>query len=327
MDTVLVLKSLRAEGLALLQQRPGTSVVVIDAPTPQGVLDAIASADALLVKNTPITPAMVDAAERLKVVSKHGVGLDNLPVEHLTSRGVPVTTVGDANSGAVAEHALMLMLALSRRLPQYDARTRAGGYITDPDWPTHELAGRRLLVIGAGRIGLRVARLARAFGMAVAAHDPDARDEDLAALRIEPAADLHAALGAADIVSLHCPLTEATRRLMDASRLAAMRPGALLINTGRGGLVDEAALLVALREGRISGAGLDVFEVEPPDPTNPLFAERGVIVTPHTAALTEETSIRMARVAAQNCLAGLEGRLAADMVVNPEVLLRHAVRA
>ena len=333
-DTVLVLKPLRPEGLELLETREGLEIVRLDAPTPGTVAEAIGRADALCIKNTPLTEAALERAVRLRVVAKHGVGLDNLPMDALSARGIPVLTVGDANATSVAEHALMLMLGLARRVGRYDARARAGGYIADPDWPTHELAGSRLLLVGLGRIGERVARLARAFDVEVAAFDPWA---DAAAFERAGAAretDLDAALGRADHVSLHCPLTEDTRRLMDADRLRRMKPGAFLINTARGELVDEAALLAALpvdpdgagagasvpaAPAGLAGAGLDVFEVEPPDPANPLFANPAVLVSPHSAALTVETAIRMARLTARNALAGLDGAWDDRYLANPEI--------
>lgn len=316
-DTVLILKPLRGEGRDLLEARASTRVIGLDVPTPDETAALLAGADALCVKNTPITEAMLDAAPRLRIVSKHGVGLDNLPMAALTARGIPVATVGDANAPSVAEHAVMLMLGLARRVVQYDARTRAGGYITDPDWPTRDLGGRRLLLVGVGRIGARVALVALALGMEVAAHDPFA-----AALPegVEREDDLATALGRADVVSLHCPLTPGTRHLIDRERLAAMKPGALLVNTGRGELVDEAALVAALEAGHLAGAGLDVFEVEPPDPTNPLFARGDVLLSPHSAALTEEGAIRMARRTALNAIAGLDDALDPSFVVNAREL-------
>ena len=316
-DTVLILKPLRVEGRLLLDARADTRVVGIDAPEPDEVARALRDADALCIKNTPVTAAMIEGATRLRVVSKHGVGLDNLPMEALTARRIPVATVGDANAPSVAEHAVMLMLALARRVVQYDARTRGGGYIIDPRWPTHDLGGKRLLLVGVGRIGVRVARAALALDMTVAAHDPFAAALPEGVARED---DLPAALGRADVVSLHCPLTDDTRHLIDAAALAAMRPGAMLVNTGRGELVDEAALLAALEAGHLAGAGLDVFETEPPDPANPLFARGDVLLSPHSAALTEEGAIRMAERTALNAIAGLDGTLDPAFVANAEVL-------
>ena len=313
---VLVLKPLRAEGRDLLEARAGTRVALLDVPTPEETAALLADADALCVKNTPITAAMLEGAPRLRVVSKHGVGLDNLPMDALTARAIPVATVGDANAPSVAEHTIMLVLGLARRTVQYDARTRAGGYITDPDWPTRDLGGRRLLLVGVGRIGARVARIALAMDMEVAAYDPFAAALPDGVARED---DLAAALGRADVVSLHCPLTPDTHHLIDAAALGRMRAGALLVNTGRGELVDEAALLAALEAGHLAGAGLDVFETEPPEPANPLLVRADVLVSPHTAALTEEGAIRMARRTALNAIAGLDGALDPAFVANRKV--------
>lgn len=316
MPKVLILKPLHAAGLSLLQARAGLELIQLDAPTPAQIMEVIADVDVICIKNTPLTPDMLARATSLRAISKHGVGLDNLPMAELSARGIPVATIGDANAGSVAEHALMMMLALSRRALQYDARARSGGYINDPDWPTHELSGKRLVLIGVGRIGGRVARLAQAFGVQVSAYDPAASAVALASQDITRADDLTAALGQADIVSLHCPLTPQTDQLMNAARLAAMKPGSLLINTARGELIDEAALLDALPGGSaadtLTGAGLDVFAVEPPQPGNPLFASPYIIASPHSAALTVETGMRMARITAENALAALAAHLVAN---------------
>lgn len=314
--TVLVLKPLRAAGLSLLEARGDLRVIRVDSPTEADIAAHLPDAHAVCIKNTPLPAALLKDAPNLRVVSKHGVGLDNLPMAALTARGIPVAWIGDANANAVAEHAMMLMLALARRLPQYQARARAGGYVGDPDWPTFDLRGRRLLLVGLGRIGSRVAALARAFGMEVSAYDPAAPDSP----GIARAHDLHGALSRADVVSLHAPLTPGTRSLMGADAFTAMPRGGWLVNTARGELVDEAALLAALDAGRLAGAALDVLRTEPPDPADPLLAHPRVIVTPHTAALTEDAAEAMSRLTARNALDGLDGRLDPALVANPEVL-------
>ncbi|WP_308916349.1 NAD(P)-dependent oxidoreductase [Jannaschia sp. LMIT008] len=316
MKTVLILKPLRPAGLDLFAARSDLRVVRIDAPTRDDIARHLPDAHAVCIKNTPLPADLLDAAPDLAVVSKHGVGLDNLPMDALTARRIPVAWIGDANAGAVAEHAMLLMLALARRLPQYQARARAGGYIVDPDWPTFDLRGRRLLLVGLGRIGTRVADLARAFGMRVTAFDPAAPDH----AGVARAPTLADGLSRADVVSLHAPYTPATDGLIDADALAAMPPGGWVVNTARGELIDEAALIAALDSGHLAGAGLDVLRREPPDPADPLLSHPRVIATPHTAALTEDTAEAMSRLTAQNALNGLDGRLDPALLANPEVL-------
>jgi D-3-phosphoglycerate dehydrogenase len=185
-----------------------------------------------------------------------------------------------------------------------------------------ELAGKTLLLLGFGRIGREVGRRALAFGMRILVHDPLLPPEVVTEAGCEPAPDLTAALGQADAVSLHLPLGPATRGIVGREQLRAMRPHAVLVNTARGGLVDEAALAEALREGWIKAAGLDVFESEPPPPDHPLLGLENCLLSPHVAGTTAEAMMRMAEESLQNALAGLEGRLDPAVVVNPQVLAR-----
>jgi D-3-phosphoglycerate dehydrogenase len=187
-----------------------------------------------------------------------------------------------------------------------------------------DVAGRRVLVVGYGRIGTRVANYCRAFGMAVSVLDPGFHPARIAADGFTPARDLHAALAEADVVTLHCPLSPATHHLMNATAFAALKPGAILVNTARGPIVEEAALVAALRAGRLHGFGTDVLEVEPSDAANPLWALPNVIVSPHSAASTEEGLGRMARIAAQNILDCLDGRPDPAMMVNPGLVTNRA---
>jgi D-3-phosphoglycerate dehydrogenase len=215
---------------------------------------------------------------------------------------------------------MMLMLAVARRAVDADRHVKEGGW-----WPAEgprmvDLAGRRVLVVGYGRIGTRVAQYCRAFGMQVSVLDPNYHPTRLAADGVIPARELHAALAEADVVTLHCPLRPETHHLMDEAAFAALKSGAILVNTARGPVVDQAALVAALDSGRLMGAGLDVLEVEPSTSANPLFSRANVIVSPHSAASTEEGTARMARIAAQNILDVLDGVADPAMMVNPEIL-------
>lgn len=234
--------------------------------------------------------ALRSAAPRLKVVGRAGVGVDNIDLEAARRLGVAVVTAPEATTNAVAEHTLGLILALARHIPAADAAVRRG------EWPKAEfvgveLRGRVLGLVGFGRIGGAVAALAGALGMKCVAFDPYLPPDALRAAGVEPA-DFETVLAAADIVSVHVPLTEETRNLIDRRALARLREGALLVCTARGGVVDEAALLEALESGRLAGAALDVFAVEPPA-SSPLLRHPRLVATPHLGAQTVEARARV----------------------------------
>lgn len=316
---VLLCRPLHPAGMAVLAARPEVEVVTLHDPPVEAFHQALSGADAVLCWLERVDRAALDAAPRLRCVARYGVGYDTVDVAACTARGIPVMVANGSNDLSVAEHAMMLMLAVARRAEDASRHVKAGGW-----WPAGgpgmvDLAGRRVLVVGYGRIGTRVARFCRAFDMAVAVLDPGFHPARIAADGFTPARDLHAALAEAEVVTLHCPLTPATRRLMDARAFAALKPGAILVNTARGPIVDEAALAAALREGRLHGFGTDVLEVEPSRADNPLFALPNVIVSPHSAASTEEGLARMARLSARNILDALDGRPDPAMMVNPEL--------
>ncbi len=274
-----------------------------------GVDGAILGLDA--VNEEALAPAV-----RLRVISRYGVGLDAVDVAAATRHGVVVTITPGANSVAVPELALALLLALARSIPYHDRVAKAGQWSRVQGM---ELSGAALGVVGLGRIGREVAGRAAALGMRVLAYDPLLPAEALAGLPVTPAA-LPELLAASDAVSLHLPLTGETRNLIDAAALARMKPTAYLINTARGGLVDEAALYAALRDGRLAGAACDVFEREPPD-AGGLIALDNFIATPHIGSATLQTTLKMGLLAAENALAVLRGDRP-DGVVNPEVYLK-----
>ncbi len=314
---VLVSQPVHEAGMALLASR--CDVVVAPDVGVATLRAAIGEAEGLLARTAPIPADVIDAAPRLRVIARHGVGVDNIDVAAATRRGIPVAYTPDANRVSVAEQVLALLLALAKRLHEYDAATRRGAWEVRNGYGALDLAGKRLGVVGMGRVGATVAQKAGAgLDMRVLGYDPNLPREIIAAAGAEPVARLEDLLAAADAVTLHVPLTPATRGLLDARALACMRPTAFLINTSRGGVVDEAALHAALSTGRLRGAALDVFEAEPPPADHPLLALRNVIVTPHSAALTAECVVRMATGAARAIIDVLDGRRPAD-VVNPEV--------
>jgi D-3-phosphoglycerate dehydrogenase / 2-oxoglutarate reductase len=313
MPHLLVAGKLHPSGLELLRSAPGVTFDYVEEISEPSYQLHLSKADALVIRTQPLTAASVALAPGLKIVSRHGVGYDAVDVPALNARGIPLCIVGDVNSSGVAEHAMMLILAASHRLIAADRATRGGDWGWRNGLQTHEVAGKRLLILGFGRIGQKLAALARAFGMEVAAHDPF-----LSADRwLEGAArvtDLAAALADADAVSLHMP--RADRAVLGAAELALMKPTAVVVNTARGGLVDEVALAEALRAGRLGGAGIEVFDTEPPGRDHPLFGIDQAVLTPHNAALTVECAERMAVDSVQNVLDFFAGKLNPALVVN-----------
>ncbi|WP_245392448.1 hydroxyacid dehydrogenase [Salinicola endophyticus] len=277
------------------------------------------------------TPARWFADERLLAhmpdllcVSTSGSGYDTVEVEACTRAGVLVMNQAGANARSVAEHTLGLMLGLNKRLAESDHRLRRGGDFSREDLMGRELHGKTLGLVGIGHIGRRVAELARAFGMHVIAHDPLLDAETIGQRGARPVT-LPVLLGEADIVSLHCPRQADTLDLFDAQAFAAMKPGALFITTARGGIHSEAALTAALQSGHLAGAGIDVWDVEPPPQEHPLLQMSNVMATYHTAGVTHEARRNIATWAADQLLATLDGQVS-PRLLNPEAWPRYAER-
>ena len=315
MPHILVAGKLHPAGVERLMSAKEISYTLVDEISRESYLPHVGDADAVVLRTQPMTADVIAAAPRLKLVSRHGVGYDAVDVAALSARGIPLCIVGDVNSRAVAEHTLMLMLATARKAAQHDAAVRRGDWNLRNRFETVELDGKTLLLVGFGRIGRRVAELARAFGMTVTAYDPFVKPEVMAKHGVRPAADLVKALGGADYVSLHMPGSTAGAVIWE-EEIRAMKPGAILINAARGGLVDEEALDRALREGRLAGAGLDVFRTEPPAADHPLLSNERLLLSPHAAGLTAECAARMAVASVQNVLDHFAGRLDPALVVN-----------
>lgn len=320
MPHVLMIRPLHPDAVALFQARPDITFEVLEPVDPATLRERIAAADAISVRTTPIPAELIARGNRLRTVARHGVGYDAVDVAALTARRIPLTITPLANAVSVAEHALTMMLALAKRLGEQDAALRAGRWGAGDARPVCDLEGRTALVLGFGRIGHRVARFCAALGMRVLVRDPYVDQAAIARAGHAPVPDLDAALPEADVVTIHTPKTTETTRLFDARRIGLMKRGAILVNTARGGIIDEAALHAAMLGGHLLGAGLDVFEEEPTPPANPLLALPNVISTPHLAGVTAESLRRMGMHCAQNILDALDGRLNPENVVNREVL-------
>jgi D-3-phosphoglycerate dehydrogenase len=283
---ILIADDLPASAIALLEAVEGWQVDARPGRPRPDLLRDIADADALLVRSaTKVTRELIDAAPRLKIIGRAGSGVDNIDLDAASARGIVVTNAPGGNSISVAEHALALMLALARSVTIADMAMK-GQRWEKKSLLGAELRDKTLGVVGFGRIGQAVAHRARAFGMTILAHDPFIAGSVAEELDVE-LASLDALCARADFITLHLPVTDQTRRLFDAERLARCKPGVRLINTARGELVDELALAAALASGHVGGAGLDVFEVEPPRDWS-LASSPRVVATPHIAASTAE---------------------------------------
>lgn len=271
-----------------------------------------------------IDAPVFDAAPGLRVISKHGVGVDNIDVDEASLRGVPVIVATGANAVSVAEHAMALIFAVAKRIVSLDAGLRAGRW-EKPGFRGRELSGSVIGLVAFGAIARQTAAYAKSFGMEVLAYDPFCPPEAFEAAGVTRVGDLDELVARCDIISLHSPLTPATRHLVNADRLALMKPEAIIINTARGGLIDEAALAAALAEGRIAGAGLDSFAQEPPAADHPFWSEPRLVVTPHIGGVTEAANTRVGVEAARGIVDILAGRpLTPSRVVNRAALAASA---
>jgi D-3-phosphoglycerate dehydrogenase len=320
MPKVLIIQPFHEDGMKLFEARPDVACEIVDGSLEELALK-IRDADGVTIRTSLLPGAVLERAERLKVVSRHGVGYDNIDVATLTRRGIPLAIAADANATAVAEHTLYFMLALAKQGLRYDRATREGQWAVRNSLDAVDLMGRRVLVMGFGRIGREVAKRCAAFGMVVMVYDPYVQANLIeAAGDCRSVPDFEAALPETDVLTVHLPLGPESRGLIGSAELAALPAHAFVINAARGGIVDEAALHDALTSGKIAGAALDVFDQEPPPDDHPLFALDNVILSPHSAGLSKEAAIRMAISTARNVLAGIDGKLDPSMVVNREVL-------
>jgi D-3-phosphoglycerate dehydrogenase len=295
---VLVTDSLAPQGFDILARTPGIEVVDSPGMTPAQLLEAIADADALIIRSaTQVTAEVIAAAKQLSVVGRAGIGVDNVDVAAATARGIVVMNTPGGNSVTTAEHALALLVALARHIPQATASMKSGKW-DKKSFVGMELYNRTLGVIGLGNIGRIVAQRARGLGMKVVAYDPFLSVEAAEKLEVE-LLPLDALLARADALSVHVPRTSDTAGLLGRAAFAKTKPGVLVVNAARGGIVDEAALLEALEAGQVGGAALDVFEEEPPPADHPLVAHPRVICTPHLGASTEQAQVNVSIAVAE----------------------------
>jgi D-3-phosphoglycerate dehydrogenase len=291
-NRIVVADRLGKAGLEMLRALPGFEVVETAGKGPEALDQALGDAVALVVRSeTKVTAAMIGKAPKLKVIARAGMGTDTIDVEEASRRKIPVLTAPGANSNSVAEYTFALVLALARKIAPSSASLAAGKWDRKP-YEGSELRDKTLGLLGLGRIGGRVASIARGFGMTVIGYDPVVTAEQAEHLGLD-LLPLDAVIQRADVLSLHVKLSSSSRHMIDERRLNVVKKGVLIVNTARGALIDDAALVKALQDGRVGGAALDVYDPEPLPADSPLRAAPNVLLTPHLAASTAEAQTRV----------------------------------
>jgi D-3-phosphoglycerate dehydrogenase / 2-oxoglutarate reductase len=316
---VLIVGRMPQAGLDVLKKRDDVDYEILTDDTVPSLHPRLAEANAVTLGATPFRQAELDAAPGMMVVARLGVGFDAVEVPALNKRKIPLMTTGTANSVSVAEHAMYMMLAASRLVKKSDRWVRENGWRERLSDLPSDVAGKSVLVIGMGRIGSRTVKRCVAFEMDTYVLDPNVSAADIEKAGAKKVTDLKAMLPKVDYVSIHCPKAPETVNMFNTETLGLMKPTAFLVNTARGGIINEDALFAALSSGKLRGAGLDVLDREPPDPTNKLFGLENVIFSPHMAGVTQEASDRMAVTAVENILSVFDGRPNVANCVNKEI--------
>jgi D-3-phosphoglycerate dehydrogenase len=321
---LLITQSMAKVGWDLFAERGDVEAVqfpnTISTPDFQSLLATNAPVNGVALGGTPFGQKEIDASREMLVVARIGVGYDAVDVPALTKKKIPLMVAGSANSPSVAEQAMFMMMTLAKRGAELNAMVQSNQWNKRMTAVPFDLFGKTVLVVGFGRIGTRSAKRCQAMEMKVLVFDPYKPVADIKAAGCEPVTDLDAALPKADFVTIHCPKTPETVGMFNAARLARLKPTAYLVNTARGGIIDEKALYDVLKANRIAGAALDVFVEEPTPQDNPLLTLPNFIAAPHVAGVTREAVDRMGVAAVENILSVLDGKPIRDNVVNKEVL-------
>jgi len=305
-------------------ERAGLSLVPAQCRSEEELIEVCADADAIINQYAQITPRVIAALDKCKVISRYGIGLNTIAVPDATAAGICIANVPDGSLEDVSDHAAAMMLALARGLGRFDAAVRSGRWDYTVAKPLFRLRGKTLGLLSFGQIPQRLARKMAAFGVSIIAHDPYANPALAAELGVT-LVDSDTLYRQSDFLSVHVPLTDSTLGLVGAAQFALMKPTAYLVNTARGPVVDQAALVDALQAGSIAGAGLDVFEREPLGADHPLTAMPNVLLSPHCAWYSEESEVEIRSKAAQNVVDVFQGRLPAYHV-NRDVQPRFSPR-
>ena len=317
---VLMVQGLHEEGQKLLLARDDIEPITIMSADENEILEAAKDVHGITVRTANISRKIIENSKNLKVVSRHGVGYDSVDVEALNDCNIPLAIAAHSNMISVAEHAMFMLLALSKNVFYYDDFARKADWTTRWDIRAWDLAEKSLLVIGYGRIGSKLVKRALAFDMDVYVYDPYVDETTIKKSGAHYVDDFKSILPQMDAVTLHCPKTKETTDMFSAEELDAMKSTSILINCARGGIVNEKALYDALTNNKIRSAGLDVYDDEPSTSSNPLFSLDNILLSPHIAGVTQEATIRMSKQAVQNVLDVFDNKVDPDVIINKNVL-------
>ena len=315
-----MVQGLHEEGQKLLLARDDIEPITIMSADENEILEAAKDVHGITVRTANISRKIIENSKNLKVVSRHGVGYDSVDVEALNDCNIPLAIAAHSNMISVAEHAMFMLLALSKNVFYYDNFARKADWTTRWDIRAWDLAEKSLLVIGYGRIGSKLVKRALAFDMDVYVYDPYVDETTIKKSGAHFVDDYKSILPQMDAVTLHCPKTKETTDMFSAEEFDAMKSTSILINCARGGIVNEKALYDALTNNKIRSAGLDVYDDEPSTSSNPLFSLDNILLSPHIAGVTQEATIRMSKQAVQNVLDVFDNKVDPDVIINKNVL-------
>ena len=313
---ILVIQSIHDQGINLLKNNPDYEFEITDNLDEENLKLKISDCDAVSIRTAKLSNEVINSSKKLKVISRHGVGYDNIDLISSKEKNITLAITATANAVAVAEHVIFMLLNISKRKDMYDKAVRTGNFNNRNKLPkTIELWNKNILIAGFGRIGQCLIKRCRGFEMNVYVYDPFVSKETVENFGGKKVEDLPEAVKSIDAISLHMPLNDKTKNIINYDLMKNMRKNCIIINAARGGIINEIDLNKALNENLIFGAGLDVFEVEPPDQNNPLLKNNKVFFSPHTAAFTEECMIRMGKETIQNIIDFFDKKLEKSKII------------
>ena len=316
MKKVLIIKKIHDSGIKLLDSRKDFSYEIVEDPETSVLINKVQDCDAISLKTSKFGSDLINAANKLKIISRHGVGHDNVDLEIVKKKKIILSITTNANATTVAEHVFFMMLSISRGVDTYDKNVKEGKFLNRKNLElSKELWNKNILIAGFGRVGKNLIKKCIGFDMNIFVYDPFVDKKIIDSLGGKKIDNFQNAIQDMDYVSLHMPLTDKTKNLINIKVLSSMRKNSIIINTSRGGIINEIDLNEALNKDMIFGAGLDVFEKEPPNPNNPLLKNKKVLLSPHSATFTEECNERMSKETIQNIIDFFENKLDKTKIV------------